>query len=141
MDKPLAPSFALVDLEGRTHRLEHYAGQLIWLEFWVTWCSACLDALPRKEVLYRTMQHPKVTFLTIDVTGREASPDRIVAFMKQSSFTFPVLRDEETKVTDAYGVTSVPTTVLIDQQGRIHGRYDETVPLPRIISEIGKLLS
>ncbi|MFC7442955.1 TlpA family protein disulfide reductase [Laceyella putida] len=141
MNKPLAPSFFLTDLQGRTHRLKQYAGKVIWLEFWVTWCAACQDTLPKKEVLFRAIQHPDLVFLTIDVTGREASPDRVTAFMEQFPFTFPVLRDEGTKIYDAYGITSVPTTVLINKQGEIHGMYDETVPLPEVIGEIGTLLS
>lgn len=141
MNKPLAPIFALTDLNGKTHRLQEYRGKTIWLEFWVTWCAACQATLSKKEVLFRSMHHPDLVFLTINVTGREASPDRIISFMKQYPFTFPVLRDEGTKVYDAYGITSVPATVLIDKQGHIHQQYDETVPLPTIIGEVGSLLS
>jgi peroxiredoxin len=136
-----APSFRLTDLEGNVHTLEAYRGKIVWLEFWVTWCSACLETLAKKDVLYRSLRHPDLVFLTIHVTGREADPFRIFRFMEESGFKFPVLRDEGRRTYDAFGLSSVPASVIIGRDGTIHGIYDETVTLTAVIAEVGKLLS
>jgi peroxiredoxin len=136
-----APDFALRDLTGNLHLLSDYHGKVVWLEFWVTWCAACQETLPKKDVLYHSLKNPELVFLTIHVSEREADPDRVISYMEQTGFRFPVLRDDGRKTYDAYGIPSVPASVLIDKQGRIHGIYDETIPLTEVIKEIGTLLA
>ncbi|MBA4493584.1 TlpA family protein disulfide reductase [Paenactinomyces guangxiensis] len=136
-----APDFHLTDLQGKTHSLADYRGKIIWLEFWVTWCPSCREMLPKKDLLYRSLQHPGLVFLTVNVTGREAEPDRVFEMIKQTGYRFPVLRDKGRETYDAYGLNSVPSSVIINTNRLIHGIYDETVPLTHVIGEIGKLLS
>jgi thiol-disulfide isomerase/thioredoxin len=136
-----APNFHLTDLEGRLHSLNDYRGKVVWLEFWVTWCPACRETLPKKDLLYRSLKNPGFVFLTVNVTGREAEPEKVWEVMKQTGYRFPVLRDKGRQTYDAFGLKSVPASVLINAKGEIHGIYDETVPLTHVIGEIGKLLS
>ena len=96
--------------------------------------------LPHKEVLYRSVRHPDFAFLTINVTGREPDPARVSTFLEKAGYTFPVLKDDGRKTYDAYGITSVPASVLIDREGNLAGIYDETVPLVTILQEIDRLL-
>jgi len=91
-------------------------------------------------VLYRSVRHPDFAFLTINVTGREPDPARVSTFLKKAGYTFPVLKDDGRKTYDAYGITSVPASVLIDREGNLAGIYDETVPLVTILQEIDRLL-
>ncbi|TCS97040.1 TlpA disulfide reductase family protein [Hazenella coriacea] len=138
---PTAPRFELQDLHGKNYSLKSMLGKIIWLEFWVTWCPACQQTLPRKNLLYRSYNHPSLCFLTINVTGREAEPERVQTFAQQMGYQFPILKDQGCETYDAYGITSVPASVLINQQGEIHGIYDETTPITDIIQQVGKLLS
>ncbi|MBA4601554.1 TlpA family protein disulfide reductase [Thermoactinomyces mirandus] len=136
-----ATEFSLPDLSGKIHQLGNYRGQIVWLEFWVSWCAACQVSLSNRNVLYCSLNTREVAFLTINVTGREANPDRVRDFIKRAGFQFPVLCDRGTETYDAYNISSVPADVLITPQGEIHGIYDETVPLTSIIQEVGFLLS
>lgn len=136
-----AREFSLPDLSGNIHRLSDYRGQIVWLEFWVSWCGACQASLSNRNIIYRSLNSKEIVFLTINVTGREADPNRVKSFIKQAGFHFPVLRDHDTRTYDAYEILSVPADVLITPQGEIHGIYDETVPLTSIIHEVGLLLS
>lgn len=140
MQPIIAPPFELQDLYGKTYSLKSMHGKIVWLEFWVTWCPACQHTLPQKNLLYRSLNHPALSFLTINVTGREAEPERVQTFVQQAGYQFPILRDHGCDTYDAYGITSVPTSVLINQQGEIHGFYDETTPLTDLIQQVGKLL-
>ncbi|MGA8942411.1 MAG: TlpA disulfide reductase family protein [Thermoactinomyces sp.] len=135
-----AIEFSLPDLAGNIHRLSDYRGQIVWLEFWVSWCAACQVSLSDRNILYRSLNSKEIAFLAINVTGREADPDRVELFVKQAGFQFPVLRDQGTNTYDAYDILSVPADILITPQGEIHGIYDETVPLTAIIQEVGSLL-
>ncbi len=136
-----AKDFTLPDLSGNIHRLSDYHGQIVWLEFWISWCGACQASLLNRNILYRSLNTREVAFLTINVTGREAAPERVKSFIRQAGFHFPVLCDHGTKTYDAYEILSVPTDVLITQQGEIHGVYNETIPQITIIREVGSLLS
>jgi len=136
-----APLFTLVDLNGKTHSLQDYIGKIIWLEFWVTWCAACQDTLPKKDVFYRSLKHPGLAFLTIHVTDRDPDEERLASFAKEAGYQFPILRDKGRKTYDSYGLDSVPSTVIINSNGIIHAIYNETVPFTHVIKEIGYLLS
>lgn len=136
-----APAFTLMDLNGKKHSLKDYKDQIIWLEFWVTWCGACQETLPKKDVFFRSLRHPRLTFLTIHVTGRDPYSKQLKEFVEQAGYQFPILCDHERQTYDAYGITSVPTTVLIDSNGLIYGMYDETVPFTHIIQEVGTLIT
>ena len=137
-----APEFCLPTWDDRKKVcLRDYQGKVVLLSFWVTWCAACQADLPHKEVLYRSVRHPDFAFLTINVTGREPDPARVSTFLEKAGYTFPVLKDDGRKTYDAYGITSVPATVLIDREGNLAGTFDETVPLVTILQEIDRLLN
>ncbi|MDN4594727.1 TlpA family protein disulfide reductase [Polycladomyces subterraneus] len=136
-----APDFCLPTIDGeKTVCLRQFRGHAVWLSFWVTWCGACQQDLPQKEVLYRFVRHPRFTFLSINVTGRESRPESVPAFLREHGYTFPVLKDDGRRVYDAFGITSVPATVLIAPDGTIAGVYDETVPMVEIMRELERIL-
>jgi peroxiredoxin len=136
-----APDFCLPSLRDQSSVcLKDYRGKVVLLSFWVTWCPSCQTDQPKKEVLFRNLRHPDFVFLTVNVTGREAEPEKVPAYIEKMGFQFPVLADRGREVYDAFGIQSVPASVLIDRDGQIVGVYDETVPFPIVVGEIGRLL-
>lgn len=133
-----APEFRLPMIQGQRQEiaLSDYTHKSVLITFWVTWCPACLEELPQKEVFYRSLNQERVIFLTINVTGRETQPDKIKHFLDKHTLTFPVLKDRGTATYDAYGITSVPTTVLINPEGFIVNRYDDTVPFMNVLKDL-----
>lgn len=140
--KEVAPPFQLplINHKGQEMSLADLHGKPVIMTFWVTWCPACQHDLPQKEVFYRSIKGGNVAFITVNVTGRESDPNKVLHFLKEHRLTFPVLRDEGTKTYDAYEITAVPTTVLIDPDGFIVGRFDETVPFVNVLSRLGKYI-
>lgn len=138
-----APEFRLPVLHGEPQEiaLSDYCGKVLLVNFWVTWCPACQQELPQKEVFYRSLDNEQLAFITINVTGREADPQQVKPYIAKHRLTFPVLRDKGTNTYDAYKVTSVPTTVLINPKGEIVNRYDETVPFVTVLEELGAYLN
>lgn len=112
-----APDFSLPDLEGNSRRLSSLHGKVILLHFWATWCSPCRDAMPSLEVLYQAYkpQGFEVMAVASDVRGAEA----VQPFVTTHHLTFLNLQDTNTHVTRLYGVTQLPTTYVLDREGRL----------------------
>ncbi|PTX64243.1 peroxiredoxin [Melghirimyces profundicolus] len=135
-----APDFCLPTLEGETVCLKDLRGKVVLLSFWVTWCPSCQADLPGKEVFARSLDASRFAFFTVNVTGREPDPGRVKPFIRKHGYRFPVLLDDGRSTYDAFGITSVPASVLIDPEGRIAGRYGEGTPFVKIVEDLGRLL-
>jgi len=113
-----APDFMLKDMDERAHSLSAYRGKVVMLNFWATWCPPCRREIPSMESIYQDLG--KSGFVVLAVNEFE-TPDHVFAYTGQLSVfpSFPILFDHDSKVSQAYGVKGLPTTVLIDKQGRI----------------------
>ena len=87
-------------------------GKVTVLDFWATWCNPCLAAMPRLEQLARS--HPDVAVLTINLDD----PARARALFNERGYTMKLLADDG-DVSQRYGVTSIPHTVIIDRRGTV----------------------
>lgn len=113
-----APPFTLKDIDGKTHSLAEYRGKVVLVNFWATWCPPCRAEMPSIEKLYASMKGKPFVVLALD---QGESVDSVFAFMGQlsPSPTFPVLLDNKSQAAHAFGVMGIPSTYLIDKQGRI----------------------
>lgn len=135
-----APHFNLkyIDKE-KQYNLKESRGSIILLTFWVSWCPDCSTDLPKKEHLFQSIDHDHIKMLTINVTGRERDPNDGIRFAEKF-LSQPTLVDDDRKVYDAYHCKSVPTTIIIDQNGHICYRFDDNANVVEIISALGQLL-
>lgn len=121
-----APDFTLVDQYGETHSLSDYKGQIIFLNFWATWCPPCREELPYIEELYREYQEAgddSVAFVgvTFPGLGSEKDVEGVKAFLTENEYTFPVLMNESADLAESYYITAFPTTFIIDADGNVLG--------------------
>ncbi len=121
-----APDFTLVDQYGETHSLSDYKGQIIFLNFWATWCPPCREELPYIEELYREYQEngdDSVAFVgvTFPGLGSEKDVEGVKAFLTENDYTFPVLMDESADLAESYYITAFPTTFIIEADGNVLG--------------------
>ncbi|MFD1426897.1 TlpA family protein disulfide reductase [Kroppenstedtia sanguinis] len=135
-----APDFCLPDLDDNRICLKDLRGKVILLSFWVTWCPSCQADLPQKEIFARSLDSSRFSFFTVNVTGREADPQQVKPFIQERGYRFPVLLDEGRSTYDAYGLTSVPSSVLIDREGNLAGRFGEETSFIEVVNTIGHLL-
>lgn len=126
---------------GEIVHLIDYKGKPIILTFWVSWCPDCIRDLRAKQTLYESMDKDKLTFLSINVLGREAEDGAGKKFIEENNYTFPVLLDEGRKYYDLYECEGVPTTFLINENFEIVEKYGDKTPMSEIMIGIGKLLS
>ncbi len=112
--------FALPDLNGNTVRLSDHQGKVVLVNLWATWCYPCRAEMPSLNALYQDYRVKGFEILAIasDVQGRDA----VAPFVAEYGLTFPVLLDPRNAVGTRVQVQGIPTTFLLDRQGRIAGR-------------------
>jgi len=114
-----APAFTLTGEDGKTHRLSDYRGHVVVLNFWATWCPPCRYEMPAMERAYQKLQGDGIVLLAVNVGEDE---DTVFAFTGQYPVTFPLLLDRDGTVVKQYPVIGLPTTFIIDPQGRVTHR-------------------
>ena len=112
----VAPDFALPDVDGGTHRLTDYRGRVVIVNFWATWCPPCREEMPAMEGAWEVLQDEDIMMLAIDVGEDE---DTIFAFTADYPVTFPLLLDRDSNVIQQWPVRGLPTTFIVDPQGRL----------------------
>ncbi|KGR84871.1 thiol-disulfide oxidoreductase ResA [Lysinibacillus odysseyi] len=111
-----APDFELVDLNGKVHRLSDYKGQGVLLNFWGTWCDPCKREFPAIERQYKSFESQGVHVLALNIAQ---SDFEVKNYVKNMGMTFPVAIDQTKSVMEAYNVTNLPATILINKEGKI----------------------
>jgi len=114
-----APDFTLPDVEGRPVRLRDFRGKLVFVNFWATWCPPCRLEMPSMERLYQTFKPTDFALLAVSI-DRQGAPV-VKPFMAELKLTFPALLDSKTEVARQFGLRGLPTTYLIDREGRLIG--------------------
>src|SRR5690606_11846690 len=118
-----APGFELKDLEGNTVSLSDYAGKIVVLDLWATWCKPCIASFPAMEMMVK--KHPEVAFLFIAVEETGPNPlQKVKNFVEKRKYSFRVLMDEpvsegseEYKIISAYQTNGIPAKYISDGKG------------------------
>ncbi|RYG22476.1 redoxin domain-containing protein [bacterium] len=110
-----APDFTVTGLDGKTVRLSSLRGSPVMLDFWATWCGPCVAALPHTQELFEKGKATGLKVLAISNENRET----VAPFIKENSYTFPTALDTTGEAGKAYQTNAIPTTVVIDAQGKL----------------------
>jgi thiol-disulfide isomerase/thioredoxin len=116
-----ASDFELENMDEEKKKLSDFRGKVVLLNFWATWCPPCIREMPSMEKLHQ--QVDAETFKVIAVNQME-DVDQVFAFTGQLEVdpTFEILFDSTSKVSRDYAVRGLPTTYLIDKEGKIRYR-------------------
>ena len=116
-----AADFSLKGVDGKTYTLSSFKGKAVLLNFWATWCPACVEELPSLQKLSAKFKGQDFQILTVSIDSEEGP---VRDFLAREPLPFPVLEDPKRKVAfDLYAVFGVPASFLIDKQGQLTGRY------------------
>lgn len=120
-----APEITLADRNGELHSLSDYEGKTVFLNFWATWCGPCKSEMPDIQKLYEEYGSNENDLVILAIAtpeiGKEGTQEEIEAFLDENGYTYPVLFDPENTSVYSYGVSSLPTTFMIDDEGYVFG--------------------
>ena len=120
-----ALDFTLTDQFGNTHTLDQYKGKTILLNFWGTWCGPCRSEMPDLQAVYEDYGNNEKDLVVLGVAapnlGQEGSAEDISAFLEENGYTYPTLMNEDASLFYSYGISSFPTTFMIDKNGNVYG--------------------
>ncbi|HHY86374.1 MAG TPA: TlpA family protein disulfide reductase [Verrucomicrobia bacterium] len=114
------PDFAETDLKGKPLSISNYKGKVVLVDFWATWCGPCVEELPNVLKTYE-----KYHDQGFEIIGISLDTDRkqLDAFLeKHKGMTWPQYFDGkgwQNKLAEKYGIEAIPTTFLLDGEGKI----------------------
>ncbi len=125
-----APAFSAPMLQrGDTLALSQLRGKVVLLNIWATWCAPCRFEMPSLERLYRELGPKGLEVMAVAVDdppmpmgGIESVRPLVRSFVEKNGLTFPILLDYSGGPEQLFGATGLPTTIIIDRQGRVRGK-------------------
>ncbi len=118
---PQAPEFTLYDLNGASVSLADYRGKVVIIDFWATWCPPCRKGIPDFVELQEEYGDDK--FVILGVNLDQGTPDRVLPMVKDFAenymINYPVLMHDQSIVVAYGGIQSIPTTFVVDREGKV----------------------
>ena len=137
---PLASFAMLPEGLAKNMSLAGLQGKVVFLNFWATWCGPCRVEMPSMEALYQKYKDRGFEILAVNSGER---PQEVIAFMIENNFTFLTVLDTNGAVSRSYGIQAIPTSYLIDRDGKIILRMVGSIDwnTPQIHAALELLLS
>jgi thiol-disulfide isomerase/thioredoxin len=108
--------FSLTDLDGQQRDLDEFAGKVILVNFWASWCLPCIEEMPSVKRLAQAMRDRPFAVIGVNVGEGKR---RVQATAKRLGIDFPVLLDRDSSVFEAWGANVLPTAYVLDPSGRV----------------------
>ncbi|MFO7306868.1 MAG: TlpA disulfide reductase family protein [Gammaproteobacteria bacterium] len=112
----VAPTFSLPSRNGDIVSLEDLRGQVVMINFWASWCGPCRQEMPLLDQMHKRYSSLGFTLLGVNVEENTKDAER---WLEQTPVSFPILFDRDSKVSQLYNVSAMPSTVFIDRKGNI----------------------
>ncbi len=130
--------FKLPDLNGQDWRISEHRGKVVLLNFWATWCPPCRAETPGLVNLANSYKSKGLEVVGVNMDEDENAP--VQDFVREYKVSYAVLRPpENSSLFNA--VTSLPTTLLIDKNGRVAKKYDGAISEAQFRRDVDTLLA
>lgn len=117
-----APAFTLQDIGGKQVSLSDFKGKVVILDFWATWCPPCRKEIPHFVELQDRYGAKGLVVIGVALDD-ERTAGEVRAFSRRMGINYPILYGNR-EVMEAYGpIEAIPTTFVIDRDGRIRARF------------------
>ncbi len=136
-DNTPAPNFSLPSFAGGDIDIAGYRGHPVVLNFWASWCPPCRAEAPAVQRVWDTYRDQGVVFLGVNSSDNDRAAR---AYLQEYGVTYPNVRDDAGDVAPLYHADSLPTTILIDRDGRIVARRVGAVQEQWLAARIEDLL-
>ena len=129
--------FTLSDTDGNKVSLDALLSEnkAVLVNFWATWCPPCREEIPDLIRLQKEYGGKGFTIVGVDV-GESAK--RVSAFGTKNGMNYPLLLDTDNRVAESFSVVGIPTSLLIDKEGKILQEYHSATP--KLFKDVEKAL-
>ncbi|WP_018881781.1 MULTISPECIES: TlpA disulfide reductase family protein [unclassified Thioalkalivibrio] len=136
---PPVDDFTLTDHLGDEQSLSDYAGQVVLLNFWASWCPPCVHEIPSMNRMAETLGKG---FAIVSVNYQE-SAEHISAFMDEAQVDFPVLMDFDGRVAADWRVFAFPSSFILGRDGRVRYSVNSAIEWddPDVINRVRTLMT
>lgn len=115
----MAPDFEMTSTDGKQLKLSQFRGQYVLLDFWASWCGPCREENPNVVKQYNTFKNKNFTILGVSL---DSNRDLWLKAIKDDNLTWnhvSELKQWDSNVVKQYSIEGIPTSFLLDKQGRI----------------------
>jgi peroxiredoxin len=127
-----APQFTLNNFAGQPVTLEDLQGKPAMINFWASWCPPCLEETPALIEAYNDLKRDGVNAEFVGI-GTNDDKANLVKFAENNAVPYIVVEDPDGKVSDAYGVRGMPTTVFLDSAGVVQKIWNGPIKKEQVI--------
>ena len=113
------PDITLPTPDGETLSLSDYRGQVIFLNFWGTYCPPCVAEMPELQAVYQELEGQDFVLIGLNA---EEKPETVQAFIEKNGITFPIIISDDATINPQYQLKHMPTTWFIDKNGILRGK-------------------
>ncbi len=142
--RPLAKDLTFTDLDGNPHKISEYRGKVVIVNYFETWCEPCQREMPSLNKAWDKVKGGDVVMLAISAKEK---PETVREALKTMPINFTVLLDETGQAFNEWPVLAVPTTLVLDKEGRVTYRTvgerdwsDNAILRPVYQLELGRLV-
>ncbi|RYD27374.1 MAG: TlpA family protein disulfide reductase [Verrucomicrobiaceae bacterium] len=132
------PEWTLQDLSGAPARSADYAGKVVLVNFWATWCPPCVAEIPgfiKVQEEYRSRG-----FTILGISMDEGDPAVVSKFMASHGINYPVLRGDAAVATAFKAGNGIPVSYLIDSKGKVVLRHVGILSAPALRKAVEEVL-
>ena len=112
-----AVDYELPDVDGQMQTLDQYQGKWVIVNYWATWCTTCLKELPDLVSFHKNNKDKDA--VVVGINFEDISMEELNTFIEDESIPFPVLSSKPIPVTPLGPVPALPTTYIIDPEGKV----------------------
>jgi len=137
-----APDVPLQDLDGNTVALTDFAGEVVVLNFWASWCPPCRMEMPDLNELDQELKRSgEAVLITVNLTdGQRETKETARQYIEENGFGFTVLFDEQGLLAREYMVSSIPQTFILDRAGDVSGSIIGATTKEAILGKVSAVL-
>jgi thiol-disulfide isomerase/thioredoxin len=117
------PDVELTTLDGGTIRLRDLSGEIIFLNFWATWCVPCREEMPDLQQFVEDYGDQGVRVIAVTDPNDGQTEADVRAFVDEYDLTFTIALTSDAAFYRQFGVEPIPTTLIIDRAGMVRGRH------------------